>query len=69
MTRLSTLFVEKDASLAEINPLIVTPAGEVMAIDAKFNFDDNAMFRHPESRRCSIRPRRTPTNCTPRSSA
>ncbi len=48
MTRLSTLFVEKDASLAEINPLIVTPAGEVMAIDAKFNFDDNAMFRHPE---------------------
>ena len=45
MVRLSELFVEKDASLAEINPLIVTPAGEVMAIDAKFNFDDNALFR------------------------
>jgi len=45
MVRLSELFVEKDASLAEINPLIVTPKGEVIAIDAKFNFDDNALFR------------------------
>lgn len=48
MMRLATLFVDKDASLAEINPLIVTPAGEVMAIDAKFTFDDNAMFRHKD---------------------
>ncbi len=48
MQNLSTLFVEKDASLAEINPLIVTPDGQVMAIDAKFNFDDNALFRHPD---------------------
>ena len=48
MTRLATLFVDKDASLAEINPLIVTPAGEVMAIDAKFTFDDNAMYRHKD---------------------
>jgi succinyl-CoA synthetase beta subunit len=42
------LFIEKDASLAEINPLIVTDKGEVLALDCKLNFDDNAMFRHPE---------------------
>ncbi len=39
-------FVECDASLAEINPLIVTKSGEVLALDAKINFDDNALFRH-----------------------
>ncbi|NLH60561.1 MAG: ADP-forming succinate--CoA ligase subunit beta [Ignavibacteriales bacterium] len=37
-----------DASLAEINPLVVTREGEVLALDAKMNFDDNALFRHPE---------------------
>ncbi|MCX6151757.1 MAG: ADP-forming succinate--CoA ligase subunit beta [Ignavibacteriales bacterium] len=37
-----------DASLAEINPLVVTKAGEVIALDAKMNFDDNALYRHPE---------------------
>jgi succinyl-CoA synthetase beta subunit len=42
------LFIEKDASLAEINPLIVTASGDVVALDCKLNFDDNAMFRHPE---------------------
>jgi succinyl-CoA synthetase beta subunit len=41
-------FWENDASLAEINPLILTGAGEVIALDAKFNFDSNALFRHPE---------------------
>ena len=41
-------FVETDASLAEINPLIVTGDGKVIALDAKLNFDDNAMFRHPD---------------------
>jgi succinyl-CoA synthetase beta subunit len=41
-------FYETDASLAEINPLIVTGNGEVIALDAKFNFDSNALFRHPE---------------------
>lgn len=41
-------FIETDASLAEINPLIVTTSGEVIALDAKINFDDNAMYRHPE---------------------
>jgi succinyl-CoA synthetase beta subunit len=41
-------FLESDASLAEINPLIVTDKGEVLALDAKLNFDDNAMFRHKD---------------------
>ena len=48
MVRLAQLFVEKDCSLAEINPLVRTPDGQVLAIDAKFNFDDNAVFRHPD---------------------
>ena len=41
-------FVEKDASLAEINPLVVTKQGDLLALDAKMNFDANALFRHPE---------------------
>ena len=41
-------FWETDASLAEINPLILTGAGEVLALDAKMNFDDNALYRHPD---------------------
>lgn len=41
-------FVELDASLAEINPLVVSKEGQILAIDAKFNFDDNALFRHPD---------------------
>ncbi len=41
-------FVECDASLAEINPLIITGNGAVLALDAKINFDANALFRHPE---------------------
>ena len=41
-------FTELDASIVEINPLVVTGSGDVMALDAKFNFDDNALFRHPE---------------------
>jgi len=43
-------FVEKDCSLVEINPLIVTEEGQLLAIDAKLNFDDNALFRHPDVR-------------------
>ncbi len=42
------VFTEKDCSLAEINPLIVTHDGDVFALDAKMNFDDNALFRHPD---------------------
>jgi succinyl-CoA synthetase beta subunit len=41
------LFVERDASLVEINPLVVTGSGEILALDAKLNFDDNALYRHP----------------------
>ncbi len=41
-------FVDMDASLVEINPLVVTGAGEVIALDAKMNFDDNALYRHPD---------------------
>jgi succinyl-CoA synthetase beta subunit len=41
-------FDETDASLAEINPLILTGGGDVIALDAKMNFDDNALFRHPD---------------------
>jgi succinyl-CoA synthetase beta subunit len=41
-------FIETDASLLEINPLIVTGDGRLVALDAKVNFDDNALFRHPE---------------------
>jgi succinyl-CoA synthetase beta subunit len=41
-------FVEKDAMLAEINPLVLTADGKVLALDAKFNFDSNALYRHPE---------------------
>jgi len=47
---LHRLFVEKDASLAEINPLVVTPQGELLALDCKLAFDDGALFRHPEIR-------------------
>lgn len=42
------LFVEKDASIAEINPLAVTKQGELFALDGKLNFDDNAIYRHPD---------------------
>jgi succinyl-CoA synthetase beta subunit len=42
------LFVDTDASLAEVNPMIVTPSGDVLALDCKLNFDDNALFRHKD---------------------
>lgn len=48
MMGLYKAFVEKDCSLAEINPLVVTGDGNVMALDAKLNFDDNALYRHPD---------------------
>ncbi len=47
LQQLYTAFIEAGASLAEINPLITTPSGEVKAIDAKFNIDDNELFRLP----------------------
>src|SRR5512132_1495353 len=41
-------FIAYDCSIVEVNPLVVTNKGEVLALDAKFNFDDNALYRHPE---------------------
>ncbi|MDQ2970170.1 MAG: ADP-forming succinate--CoA ligase subunit beta [Acidobacteriota bacterium] len=41
-------YIDTDASLAEINPLLVTKSGDVLALDAKMTFDDNALFRHPD---------------------
>ncbi len=48
MANLYRLFMEKDCSLAEINPLVITASGELLALDAKLNFDDNALFRHSD---------------------
>jgi succinyl-CoA synthetase beta subunit len=45
---LFAMYSATDASMIEINPLITTPAGDVLALDAKVSFDDNALFRHPE---------------------
>jgi len=42
------LFIACDCSMVEVNPLVITKGGVVLALDAKFNFDDNALFRHPE---------------------
>lgn len=42
------LYIEKDCSIVEINPLVTTKSGDIIALDAKLNFDDNALFRHPE---------------------
>jgi succinyl-CoA synthetase beta subunit len=41
-------FIESDCSMVEVNPLVITTKGEVLALDAKFNFDDNALYRRPE---------------------
>jgi succinyl-CoA synthetase beta subunit len=48
MTALYAAFVDKDCSIAEINPLVVTGSGDVIALDAKLNFDSNALFRHKD---------------------
>ena len=48
LRNLYRLFVEKDCSMVEINPLVVTAQGDLTALDAKISFDDNALFRHPE---------------------
>lgn len=46
ISSLYRVFIEKDCSLAEINPLVLTSDGNIVALDAKINFDDNALFRH-----------------------
>jgi len=48
MTAVVNAYIATDASLVEINPLIVTAAGDLLALDAKVNFDDNALYRHPD---------------------
>jgi succinyl-CoA synthetase beta subunit len=48
MLNLGKAFLKMDASLAEVNPLVLTKDGKLLAIDAKFNMDDNAAFRHPD---------------------
>lgn len=48
LSALYKAYDEMDASLAEINPLVITTDGKVLALDAKMNFDDNALFRHPD---------------------
>jgi succinyl-CoA synthetase beta subunit len=48
MDRLYRLFVDQEASLVEINPLVVTDGGELIALDAKINLDDSSVFRHPD---------------------
>ena len=48
LKKLYTCYMDTDASLAEINPLILEGNGNIKALDAKFNFDPNALFRHPE---------------------
>ena len=48
LTNLYAAFIEKDCSIAEINPLVVTGDGQIMALDAKLNFDDNALYRHKD---------------------
>ena len=47
-TKLYKLYIETDATLAEINPLVLTTGNEILAIDGKMNFDDNALFRQPK---------------------
>jgi len=48
LTAMYKAFIELDAAMVEINPLVVTGAGDVIALDAKMNFDDNALYRHPD---------------------
>jgi len=61
LTALYKAFLECDAAMIEINPLVVTTSGEVIALDAKVSFDDNALFRHPD-----LRELRDPTEEDPR---
>src|SRR5262249_27749932 len=48
VTRLYQAFVAKDMALLEINPLVVTKSGQLICLDAKIGFDDNALYRHPD---------------------
>src|SRR5207249_10098576 len=48
MAALAKVYFDKDATIAEVNPLAVTKKGDVVVLDAKFDFDDNALFRHKD---------------------
>lgn len=48
VAQLYNAFIELDASIIEVNPLVTTPDGDLVALDAKFNFDENALYRHPD---------------------
>ena len=48
VTAMYEALISKDASLIEINPLVITKNNEILCLDAKMNFDDNAIFRRPE---------------------
>jgi succinyl-CoA synthetase beta subunit len=61
LTALTRCFLDCDCSLVEINPLVVTDAGQLLALDAKIGFDDNGLFRHPD-----LRALRDPTEEDPR---
>ena len=66
MTNLAKAFLKTDASLAEINPLVVTKEGQLLAIDAKFNFDDNALFRHKDLAAMADESRNARWTCGPK---
>ena len=61
LKKLYTCYMETDASLAEINPLILEGNGNIKALDAKFNFDSNALYRHPEIVDFATSTKKTPT--------
>ncbi len=60
LRNLYRLFLEKDCSMVEINPLVVTAQGELTALDAKIAFDDNALFRNPDVVACRVRSEEAP---------
>jgi succinyl-CoA synthetase beta subunit len=64
---LAAAYDKLDCSLLEINPLVITATGDVLALDAKVTFDDNALYRHRTSRSSAIRTRRTQPSSRPRS--
>jgi succinyl-CoA synthetase beta subunit len=66
LVKLCRSFVQSDASLAEINPLIRTPQAKVIALDAKVNLDDNALFLHPEIEAMRDRTAETPNEAAAR---
>jgi len=69
MLALYRAFEGSDASLVEINPFLITKAGEVLALDAKVNLDDNALFRHPELVELRDFDEEEPSRSRPRSTA